>query len=169
MKDSCSSVSKGLEKYFDQEATDQEKSLLEAHLTGCSACRDALAWMGNFRDWVRTPVEEAVRTEDFERAWQNIRREIRLQEKPSWQESIRSWLDLSPLFWKKIWVSALAVAAIFVLLTTQVFFEETSSYVEPSDVEYVDSPYNVMVYPIEKGKITLIWLFEGQEKEAPPS
>jgi hypothetical protein len=37
------------------------------------------------------------------------------------------------------------------------------------DVEYVDSSYNVMVYPIEKGKMTVIWLFEGEEKEATPS
>ena len=169
MKVSCSSVSMLLEKYFDQEVTDKERSLVEAHLAGCSACTDAVKWMGDFRDLVKAPVEEAVRKEDFGRTWQNIRREIQLREKPSWQESIRSWLDLSLLFRKKILIPAVAVAAIFVLLTTQVFFEETPSYLALPDVEYVDSSYTVMVYPIEKEKITVIWLFEGQEKEAPPS
>jgi len=172
MKDSCSSVSRLLEKYFDQEATDKERSLVEDHLAGCLSCQDTLEWMGDFRDSVKTPVKMAVQKEDFERAWQNIRREIQLQEKSSWWKSIQSWLDLPRFFRKKVWVPAVAVVAIFALLTTQVFFEEASeeaSYGALPDVEYVDSSYNVMVYAIEKSKITVIWLFEGQEMEAPSS
>jgi anti-sigma factor RsiW len=168
MKDSCSSVSILLEKYFDQEITDKERSLVEAHLAGCPTCKDALKWMGDFRDLLKAPVEAAVHMEDFELAWQNIRKGIRPQQKPSWRESIRSRLDLSPVFRKKVWVPAVAVVAILILLTAQVFFEETPSYIALPDVEYVDSTYNVMVYPMEKGKMTVIWLFEGQE-EAPPS
>jgi anti-sigma factor RsiW len=122
MKNSCSSVLELLEKYFDREATDRERSLVEAHLAGCSACQDTLAWMGEARNLVKAPVEAAVQKEDFERAWLNIRREIRLQEKPSWRESIRSWLDLSLFIRKKVWVPAVAAAAILLLLTTQVFF-----------------------------------------------
>ncbi len=34
MKDSCSSVSRLLEKYFDQEVTDDERLLVEGHLQG---------------------------------------------------------------------------------------------------------------------------------------
>jgi len=168
MKDSCSSVSRLLEKYFDQEATSKERALVEAHLAGCPACQDALKWMGHCRDSLKVPIETALQKEDFERSWQNIRREIQIREKSSWRESIQSWLELSGLFRKKVWVPAVAVAAILVLLTTQVFFEE-ASFVALPDVEYVDSSYNVMVYPIERGKITVIWLFEGQEMEAPPS
>jgi anti-sigma factor RsiW len=169
MKDFCSSVSKLLDKYFDQEATDKERSLVETHLAVCPTCQDTLKCMGDFRDLLKVPVEAALQREDFERAWQNISREIRIREKPSWQESIRSWLNLAPILRKKVWVPAVAVAAILILLTTQVFFEETPSYVAMPDVEYVDSSYNVMVYPMEKGKITVIWLFEGDENEAAPS
>ncbi len=168
MKDLCSSVSKLLDKYFDQEATDKEKSLVEAHLAGCPACQDTLKYMGDFKELLEVPAEAAVQREDFERAWQNISREIRIQKKPSWRESIRSWLDLSPILRKKVWVPAVAVAAVLILLTTQGFFKETPSYVGLPDVEYVDSSYSVMVYPMEKGKMTVIWLFEGQE-ETPPS
>ncbi len=172
MKDLCSSVSKLLDKYFDQEATDKEKSLVEAHLVGCPVCQGALKRMGDFRGLLELPAEAAVQREDFERAWQHISREIRTRKKPSWRESvwesIRSWLDLSPMLRKRVWVPAMAVAAIVILLTTQVFFKETSSDVGLPDVEYVDSSYSVMVYPMEKGKLTVIWLFEGQE-EAPPS
>ncbi len=168
MKDLCSSVSKLLDKYFDQEATDKEKFLVEAHLAGCPACQDALERMGDFRELLKLPAEAAVQREDFEQAWQNISRGIRTQRKPSWRESIRSWLDLSPMLRKKVWVPAVAVAAVLILLTTQVFFKETSSDVGLPDVEYVDSSYSVMVYPMEKGKMTVIWLLEGPE-EAPPS
>jgi anti-sigma factor RsiW len=157
-----------LEKYFDREATDKERSLVEAHLAGCPACQHALKRIGDFTDLVKVPLEPAVQKEDFERVWQNVKREIRTQEKPSWRESVRSWLDLSLLLRKRIWVPVVAAAAILLLLTTQVFFEE-ASYVAMPDVEYVDSSYNVMVYPIEKEKITVIWLFEGQEQEASPS
>ncbi len=168
MKDLCSPVSKLLDKYFDQEATDKEKSLVEAHLAQCPACQDALIQMGNFKELMKMPAEAAVQREDFDRAWQNISREIRTPEKPSWWETVRSWLDLSPILRKKVWVPAVAAAAILIFLGTQVFFKETSSYVGLPDVEYVDSSYNVMVYPMEKGKMTVIWLFEGQE-ETPPS
>jgi anti-sigma factor RsiW len=169
MKDFCSSVSKLLDRYFDQEATDKERSLVETHLAGCPACQDTLKRLRDFRDLLKVPVEAAVQREDSERVWRNISREIRIREKPSWHESIRSWLDLAPIFRKRVWVSAVGVAAILILLSTQVFFEETPSYLGLPDVEYVDSSYNVMVYPIEKGKMTVIWLFEGDEKEATPS
>lgn len=168
MKDLCSSVSKLLDKYFDQEATDKEKALVEAHLARCPVCQDALKRMGDFKELLKLPAEAVVQQEDFERIWQNIGRKIRTQEKPSWWESVRSWLDLSPIFRKEVLVPAVAAAAILIFLSTQVFFKETPSYVGLPDVQYVDSSYNVMVYPMEKGKMTVIWLFEGQE-ETPPS
>ena len=50
MKDSCSSVSKLLEKYFDQEVTDKERLLVEGHLQDCPACQDALKSMEGTQD-----------------------------------------------------------------------------------------------------------------------
>ncbi|MGZ3604457.1 MAG: zf-HC2 domain-containing protein, partial [Thermodesulfobacteriota bacterium] len=40
MKDSCSSVSKLLEKYFDLEVMDEERLPVEGHLQDCLACRN---------------------------------------------------------------------------------------------------------------------------------
>jgi len=170
MKDSCSSISRLLGKYFDQEATDKQRLLVENHLQDCTACQDALKSMEELRALIKSPVEEALQKEDFPWVWQNIERQIRLQEKQPWWESIRSWLDISPLFKRKVWIPAVATAVVLFFITTQIIFRNTSSYPDASVVEYVESETNnVMVYDLEKARVTVIWLFEKPEEEALPT
>jgi hypothetical protein len=167
MKDSCSSVSKFLEKYFDGEVTDKEKHLVEGHLHDCPICRDALKSMEDLRVFIKTPVEEAAEKEDFPWVWQKIEREIRSQEKLTWWQSLRSWFDVSPLFRKKVWIPAAATLVVLFLITGQIIFKKAPSYPGASVVEYVESETNnVMIYDLEKAKVTVIWVFEGPEKES---
>jgi len=166
MKNSCSSVSTVLEKYFDLEVTDEERFLVEGHLQDCPACRDALKSMEELRTLMKVPVEEAVRKEDFPWVWQKIEREIRLQKQRTWWESLRSWLDITPLFRRKVWIPAVATAAVLLFFSTQIIFKKTLSYPDVTVVEYVESQTdNVMVYQLEDPKVTVIWLFEGPEEE----
>jgi anti-sigma factor RsiW len=166
MKDSCSSISTFLEKYFDREVTDKEKLFVEGHLQDCPACRDALTSMEELRTLIKVPVDEAAQKEDFPWVWQKIEREIRLQKKLTWWQSLRSWLDVSPFFKKKVWIPAAATLMVLLFITGQIIFKKTPSYPDASVVEYLESPtYNVMVYQLEEPKVTVIWLFEGPEKE----
>ena len=166
MKDSCSSISKLLEKYFDQEVTDKERVLVEGHLHGCPACRDALKSLEELSTYIKVPVEEAAQKEDFPWVWQKIEREIRLQKQRTWWESLRSWLDITPLFRRKVWIPAVATAAVLLFFSTQIIFKKTLSYPDVTVVEYVESQTdNVMVYQLEDPKVTVIWLFEGPEEE----
>ena len=170
MNDSCSSASKLLEKYFDQEATDKERLLVESHLQDCLACRGVLTSMEDMRTLIKVPVEEAVREEDFPWVWQKIEREIRSHEKLTRWQSLRPWLDVFPLFKKKVWIPAVATVVVLLFITGQIIFRKTPSYPDSSVVEYLESPtYNVMVYQTEQPKVTVIWLFEGPEEEASPS
>jgi anti-sigma factor RsiW len=170
MQDLCSQVLKLLEKYFDQEATDKEKLLVEGHLQVCPACLDVLRSMEELRTFIKVPVEAAAQEEDFPWVWQKIEREIRSQRKPTWLQSLRSWLDVSPLLKKKIWIPAVATLAVLLMITAQLIFKETPSYPGLSDIEYLESEdYNVMVYQSENQKVTVIWLFEEPEKGASPS
>jgi len=170
MKDFCSSVSKLLEKYFDQEVTDKERLLVESHLQDCPACQDALRSMEGLRTLIKIPVEEAVQKEDFPWVWQKIEREIRLQEKLTWWQSLRPWLDIPPLSKKKVWIPAVATLVVLLFITSQIFFKKIPSYSGASVVEYVESETNnVMVYDLEKAKVTVIWLFEEPEEEVSPS
>jgi anti-sigma factor RsiW len=167
MKGPCSSVSKLLEKYFDHEATQEEKSLVEAHLRGCPICQDALNMMAGLREMMKKPVEEAVEKEDFPWVWERIERGIQLEEKPPWWESLRSWVDISFFLKRRVWVPAVATIAILILIIAPILFKKIPSYSGPSVVEYVESQnHNVMIYESEKGKVTVIWLFEGPEQEA---
>lgn len=167
MIDSCSSVSKLLEKYFDQEATDKERLLVKGHLQSCPACQHALTSMEGLRTLIKAPVEEAARLEDFPWVWQKIDREIRSQEKVSWWRSLRSWMDISPLFKKKVWIPAVATIAVLLFISTQVILKKIPSYSETSVVEYIESEtYNIMVYESEKTKTTVIWLFDEEDQES---
>jgi anti-sigma-K factor RskA len=155
-----------LEKYFDQEVADKERLLVEDHLQDCLACRDALKSMEELRTFIKVPVEEAVREEDFPWVWQKIEREIRSQEKLTWWQSLWSWLNISPLFRRKAWIPAVATAVVLLFVAGQIIFKKTPSYPEVSVVEYVESQTDtVMVYDLEKPKVTVIWLFEGPEEE----
>ena len=170
MKDSCSAVSKLLEKYFDQEVTEEERALVEAHLLDCPACQDVLSSMEKIKDLVRAPVEEAAEKEDFPWVWQKIERGIRSEERPTFWETLRSWLQISPPFRRKVWVPALTGVAIVLLITIPLLFKKTPSYPSPSVVEYVESQtHNVMIYELENAKVTVIWLFEEPEKETSSS
>jgi len=170
MKGSCSAVSKLLEKYFDQEVTDEERSLVEAHLLDCHACQDVLRSVEKLRNLVRAPVEEAVQKEDFQWVWQKIERGIRLKERPTFWETLQSWLQIPPLFQRKVWIPAVATITIILLITIPLLFKKTPSYPGLSVVEYVESQtHNVMVYESENTKVTVIWLFEEPEKETPSS
>ncbi len=165
MKESCSALSKLLEKYFDQEMTDEEKSVVETHLLDCQACQEVLRSMEELRHLVRAPVEEAVQKEDFQWIWQKIERGIRLEERPTFWETLRSWLQISPLFQRKVWIPAVAVA-IILIITIPLFFKKNSSLLDQSVIEYVESQtHNVMIYESENKKVTVIWLFEGPAEE----
>ena len=169
MKDSCSVVSRLLEKYFDREMTDEERSLVEAHLLDCQACQDRLRSMEELRDLVKAPVEEAVQNEDFQWIWQKIERGIRLEERHTFWETLQTWLQISPLFQKKVWIPAAAVA-ILLILTIPLFFKKNSSLLDQSVIEYVESQtHNVMIYESENKKVTVIWLFEGPAEGTPSS
>ena len=166
MKNSCSSVSTLLEKYFDQEVTEEERFLVEGHLQDCPGCRDALSSMEELRTSIKAPVEEVVRKEDFPWVWQKIEREIRLEKKRTGWSSLRSWLDVAPLFRRKVWIPAVATLVVLLLITAQVILKKTPSSQGVSVVEYLESPaYNVMVYQLEEPNVTVIWLFEGPEEE----
>ena len=166
MKDSCSSISKLLEKYFDQEVTREERSLVEVHLADCRTCQAALTAMEGLRYLIKAPVEEADRKESFPWVWQKIEREIQREERLTWKESIRRWFDLTPLLRKRVWVPAAAAIAILLLVITPYFYKKTPSSSESSVVEYVESQtHSVMVYESEKGNVTVIWLLEGPGQE----
>jgi anti-sigma factor RsiW len=166
MKESCSSIATLLERYFDQESSEHETIRVEEHLQECRACQESLRLRQGIRGAVKQPVDEAADKEDFPWMWQNIQREIRLREEPSFWESLRTWLDISPLFRKKVWIPALATVAILVFLVVPTLFKKIPSPSVLSVVEYVDSPsYNVMVYESEKSNVAVIWLFDGEEEE----
>lgn len=170
MKNSCSSVSRLLGKYFDQEVNEKEKLLIEGHLQACSTCREALRSMEELKALLKVPVEEAVQKEDFPWVWQKIEKEIRLQKRLTWWQSLRSRLDVSGLFRRRVWVPAAATLVVLLLITAQFIFKRTPSYAGASVVEYLDSPTcNVLVYQSEEPKVTVIWLFEGTEQGATPS
>jgi anti-sigma factor RsiW len=164
MKESCSSISQLLEKYFDRQATDEERSLVEKHLPACTTCSETLRAFEGLREAIKRPVDEALKQETFPWVWEKIEKGIRLEKKSSWRESFRLWLDLSPFLRKKVWIPAVAAAAVLALVTSLHLFKKTPSYLEQSVVEYVESGvYNVMVYESEKEKVTVIWLFEGPQ------
>ncbi len=166
MKNYCSTVSRLLEKYFDQEVTEEERSLVESHLQDCPGCRNALRSMERVRNLIKNPVEETVEREDFPWVWEKIERGIQLEERPTTWEFLRSWLDMTHLLKKRVMIPAMAAAVILILATAPLLFKKTTSYPSPSVVEYVESPtYNVMVYESENSKMTVIWLFEGPEQE----
>jgi len=170
MKDSCSAVSKLLEKYFDQEVTDEERSLVDGHLLECGACQGVLNSMEKLRDLVRAPVEEALQKEDFPWVWQKIERGIRLEEKRTLGETLRLWLQVSPFSQRKVWIPAVAAISMILILTIPLLFKKSSSYPGPSVVEYIESQTNnVMVYESEDAKVTVIWLFEEPGKETTSS
>ena len=167
MKDSCSSISRLLEKHFDRETTVDEGNLVQDHLRQCTPCQAQLKSMEELRTTLRTPVDETVQKETFAWVWQKIEREIQDKEKPSWQESIRAWFGLSFPFRRRVWIPAVAVALLIIAITSPLLFKETPSHTELSIVEYVEShTNNVMVFESEKENVAVIWLFEGPEGES---
>lgn len=171
MKKECSSVSRLLEKYFDQEVTREERSLVEGHLPNCPACRIALDSMQRLRSLIKGPVEEAVQKETFPWVWEKVEKGIQAKEGGGLWDFLKSWLDVTPFVKKRIMIPAVAVAVVLILITTApLLFKKTTSYPTLSVVEYVESEtYNVMVYQLETPQVTVIWLFEGPEEESSTS
>jgi hypothetical protein len=170
VKSECSSISKLLEKYFDQEVTPEERSLVEGHLPDCSACRMALDSMQNLRILIKNPVEEAVGKENYPWVWEKIEKGIQRKERLGLWDFLKSWLDVTPLLKRKILIPAVAAAVLLILMTAPLLFKKTTSYPTLSVVEYVESEtYNVMIYELENEKVTVIWLFNGPEEEVSTS
>jgi hypothetical protein len=170
MKALCPSESDLLERFFDREVTEHEDSLVRDHLSECVLCREKLSSMGEVRDFLKAPVEEAVGREDFPWVWQNIERGIRLQQRRGWLESLRSSGVFSPFLRKKIWVPAMAALAVLVFFAGSFVLEKSPTYPDSPVVEYVESAtHNVMIYQMEKAKMTVIWLFEEPETESSAS
>lgn len=161
MKSSCSSVSELLERYFDREVTGQEKTLVDAHLGDCSSCRDTLKSMENLAELVKVPSERMAEKVDFDRIWVHLHREARNR------EAVTSWFDVSRLFRRRVWIPALVTALVAIVVMVPLLFKKSPSLPVQFGVEYVESrTNNVMVYEIEKAKVTVIWLLEGPEAES---
>ena len=169
MKHLCNSVSQLLEKYVDQEVTEQEKNLVETHLLDCSSCRDDLKSLEELGNVMKVPLGEMGQEEDFDRVWLKIRRGIRSEERPARWEIFRSWLGLPVLHQKRVWVPAVAAILVLIFVTVPLLLKKSPSLPEDFGVEYVESKTNnVMVYEVGPA-VTVIWLFEGDEEEATPS
>jgi hypothetical protein len=167
MKGSCSALTELLEKYFDREVTDEERSLVDTHLVDCHACRDLLKSMEKMRDLVKAPVEEAVGEEDFPWVWQKIERGIREDGRPAFWETLKQWLQIPLVSRRRVWIPAAAMAMIL-LIALPLFFKKNPSYPSLSVVEYVESATNnVMVFELENSNVTVIWLFEEPGAEIP--
>ena len=132
MKDSCSSVANLLEKYFDREASEKERALVESHVSVCPACREVLREFEEIRASIKIPVEEAARKEDFPWVWQKIEREIQRGEEPAWWRSFLPRLDLSFLLQRKVWVPA-AVTIMILLLVTATVSSQRKGFLSGSD------------------------------------
>ncbi len=172
MNNSCSQTAKQLEKYFDGEVTERERALIEEHLSGCQTCQAELNSLKELHTLIAAPVDEAARREDFPWVWQKIERRIQTQEKPSWLDSLRERLGLSPLLRRRLWVPALAVALLVMAVTIPSVLKKTPSPSAASVVVYVESQTNnVMVYETETGQetVAVIWLFEGPDEESSTS
>ena len=155
-----------LEKYFDQEVTEEERTMIEGHLSPCQACRDVLAAMDGLRRLIKDPVDKLDQEENFHWVWQRIEREIQRKEEPAWKEFLGRWLDVRIFLRRKVWIPAAAVATAIVIALTPYFLRQSPSSSDLSVVEYVESQsHNVMVYESEKGTMTVIWLLDDQERE----
>lgn len=166
MKETCTSVSTLLEKFFDREVTEDERALVEGHLQECHDCQQALKLMEDLRFAIKAPVEEAVSSEHFPWMWERIQKEMRSQERWAWHKTIRAWIFPSSFFRKRIWVPATVAAAIALLIASHFFFQKTPSSGGFSVVEYVESQtHNVMIYQLDQGRMTVIWLLEGPDQE----
>lgn len=163
MREPCSSISNLLEKFFDQEASEQEKVKVETHLRDCPICRQTLERMEGLRTLIRAPIDQASRNEGYPWVWQKIEREIQAKARGSVWNSLMPWLDLSSLR-RRAWVPAVAAALVLLILLVPWFYKKTPSHPEGFVVEYVESKTNnVMVYELEQVKVTVIWLFEVTE------
>ncbi len=170
MNDSCPAFAQLLERYFDRQVTEEEQALVQRHLPVCSICQEKLRGLEKLREVVKSPVDEALRIETFPWLWEKIERDIRLEQKPTWQEAFLSWLGLSRLLRKKVWIPAVVTAVLITLIVSPFLLKKTPSLLEQPVVEYVESGvYNVMVYESEKAKVTVIWLFEEPPDESTKS
>jgi len=170
MKDRCSVVSALLERYHDQEVTEEERRLIEDHLSQCPSCRDLLSTTAQIGTLIKLPIQEASERADFDRTWTKIRREIEKREPLPWWESLGDRLKASLFSWKRAWIPAMAAALIVVGLIVGPVLLEDQSPLKMSSVEYVESAdYNVMIYEGEKGNVTIIWLFDRSDEEVPAS
>jgi hypothetical protein len=171
MKESCNKISELIEKYFDNEATSHEMSIVEDHLKNCYKCQEMLSSHKLLRDIIKRPVDEALEKEDFSLIWKKVKGQIQLEERPNLWEIVRSWFEISYIFKKKILIPTVsAIALLLIILLTPIFYKKTTSLSGLSVVEYVESQtHNVMVYESEKNKLTVIWLFEEKVKESPDS
>jgi anti-sigma factor RsiW len=169
MKHLCNSVSDLLEKYVDQEVTEQEKNLVETHLLDCSSCRDDVKAFEELGNVMKVSLGEMARKEDFDQVWLKVRRGLRSEERRSWWEILRSWLELPVLHQKRVWIPAVAAILVLIFVTAPLLMKKSPSLPVDFSVEYVESKTNnVMVYEVEP-TVTVIWLFEGTEEEATPS
>ncbi|MGI9035290.1 MAG: anti-sigma factor family protein [Pyrinomonadaceae bacterium] len=109
--------------YLYDEIGDSEKLSFESHLRDCQTCADELADFS----FLRSSIQE-WRAADFEPlptpAFVIPTSKQTISEKPSWFETLKSYLNFSPQ------VSAAMVAVIFVMIAGIIWLAESSSHQE---------------------------------------
>lgn len=105
--------------YLDGELTQEEHTLVEAHLGRCSRCRTRLDGINLPGAWLRAESLRAVDAADFSQVWERVRAEAFPAEPAI--EPRRSWLDEVPAGVSNIFSPALTAVAI-ALLVVVVYF-----------------------------------------------
>lgn len=149
----CHSALRLISSERDGALTSTERAALESHLASCSDCREARRSLADVMEVWRTHAA-ATPPPDVERAWQDIRREIRASRAPAPSGSRKILRWSVPLGAAAALAAAIAVAPHFASNP-----HAEVAQLERAHAEYVDVPGDAssMVYVDDQSGWLVVW------------
>ncbi|MBW1808019.1 MAG: zf-HC2 domain-containing protein [Deltaproteobacteria bacterium] len=177
MKNKCQDIN--LDLFLDDELSRSKKARVEAHLAGCSACRNRLEAFVMQAEILKEDLEAVADGVDFTGFEERVLSGIRLAEPPSVFERFRMWAAEAVYHYRTVWVTSLVTAAILIAVLVPLLGSE-STVVKPAiptepgkhsvQVAAIDNEVIIdsieyagersMIYTVSKNNTTVIWLYD---------
>ena len=168
-----------LDLFLDDELSRAKIAQIEAHLSGCRACRHRLEALQMQSEILKEELESVADGVDFTGFEDRVMSGISAAEPPSIGERFRMWLAEAVYHYRTIWVTSLVTAAILVAVLVPLLGSE-SAIVKPdvpdkpgeqsAQVAAVDNEVIIdsieyagersMIFTVSKNNTTVIWLYD---------
>jgi hypothetical protein len=158
----CERTNELIGRWLDGELSAGESERVRAHVGECADCRGARQRLEKIEHALNSVLVAEARKIEFAPFWRELER--RIEQKPSWHETLRDWAQGWFGAPRAAWAVPAFIAVLLAVFSYESYFPFWRSRNNLATVESIDAyGRSVALLREDESKTTVIWLYQNQE------